>query len=73
MMSSNSPIKSNDSTNIEAIAQGVSWTDTPPGENTDNTRVLQGEINVPPKVYSSIALALFSLQVSGSKGHCGLK
>ncbi|KAF8606404.1 hypothetical protein BDV93DRAFT_604391 [Ceratobasidium sp. AG-I] len=64
VMSSDAPFKGDDRISIEVLAQGVSWTGALPEGNTDNTRVLEGEISIPPKADSNITLALLYLRYS---------
>lgn len=58
-------------TSLEVVAQGVSWAVTNlPEATVDSIRILEGEINIPPKADSNITLALFYLRVSKIRLYC---
>ncbi|KAG8748109.1 hypothetical protein FRC10_008842 [Ceratobasidium sp. 414] len=52
---------------VQAIARGVSWSDTTLLTEPSEMRVLEGEIIVPPKTSPNIKLASFQLQASDSE------
>ena len=50
---------------VKAMARGVSWVDNSLPVEPSDTRILEGEIAIPPKISPDVEMAAFRLHVGG--------